>query len=186
MEPGPSKAAEALVGILIPPACRGHVLGDLRERNPAGWDYAKDAVRTVPLVILSRIRRTTDPQLLLMEAFALYLGFLAVPWLQRQWTFLLEQGGLLRLAAPVAVALVALVLSGAYADPKKRSALTPAWQASFGIACALLSQAGLFTADRDLAVPLPMLIYGSACGLILVSVLRFFFGQGDNRASGAG
>ena len=51
---------EKIVGIFIPPACREEVLGDLRERNDGVQLFIYDALRTIPLVIVSRIRRTTD------------------------------------------------------------------------------------------------------------------------------
>ena len=79
MNPGPSKAAEAIVAVFLPPACREEVLGDLHERYRSPRQYGLEALRTVPLVILSRIRRTADPQVILMQAFALYVSFWARP-----------------------------------------------------------------------------------------------------------
>ena len=80
MRSGPSKAAEAIVALLLPPACREEVLGDLHERYRSRLQYFTDALSTVPLVILSRIRRTADPQVLLIQAFALYASFLTAAW----------------------------------------------------------------------------------------------------------
>lgn len=68
MYSGPSKAAEAIAALFVPPACREEVLGDLRERCSSPRQYAVDALRTIPLVIISRIRRTADPQVLLIQA----------------------------------------------------------------------------------------------------------------------
>ena len=51
---------EKIVGIFIPPACREEVLGDLREKNDGAQLFLYDALRTIPFVIVSRIRRTTD------------------------------------------------------------------------------------------------------------------------------
>jgi hypothetical protein len=82
MYSGPSKIAEAIVSVLIPPACREEVIGDLHERFKSSSQYAVDALRTVPLVIISRIRRTADPQMLLIQAFALYMSFLGAAWLK--------------------------------------------------------------------------------------------------------
>ncbi len=185
MEPGPSETAEAVVELLTPPACREHVLGDLRERNRRNGQYLLDAARTLPLVIVSRIRRTTDPQLLLMEAFALYLAFLAYPWVNRDVQFLLTEGGLLRLALPVAVALYGLVLAGAYADPRKRSPLTPVLQSCFAIGCAYLGHAIQLSVTPASALPRTVILYGCLAGWIVLAALRFFFAQGDNRPSGA-
>ena len=111
MKAVPSKTAEAVLGILLPPACREQVLGDLHERYTGPVRYFGDALSAVPCVIISRIRRTTDTQVLLMEAFALYLSFVGVAWISGQSAFLFEPWGLLRLAIPTAVVLVALVLA---------------------------------------------------------------------------
>jgi hypothetical protein len=82
MGSGPSKTAEAIVGTLIPPVCREEVLGDLHERYISPRKYVLEALRTIPLVIVSRIRRTADPQVLLMQAFAWYVSFLGAAWLR--------------------------------------------------------------------------------------------------------
>ena len=96
MEPAPPKTTEAIVAWLVPPACREHVVGDLHERYTSRGQYIAEAVCTIPLVVASRIRRTTDPQVLLMEAFALYLSFLGVAW-KLDGALLYEQWGYLRL-----------------------------------------------------------------------------------------
>ena len=80
MMPGPSRFAEAVVGLLLPPACREHVLGDLHERYQSPQQYWPEAIRTVPLVILSRIRRTTDIVVLLMEICTTYMSFFVAAW----------------------------------------------------------------------------------------------------------
>ena len=77
---GPSRAAEAIVALLLPPVCREEILGDLHERYRGSAQYSLEVVCTVPLVIISRIRRTADPQVLLIQAFALYVSFLGAAW----------------------------------------------------------------------------------------------------------
>ena len=84
----------------------------------------------VPCVIVSRIRRMTDPLVLLMEALALYLSFLAASWALAGTAFLHEPRGLFRLAIPATVALGVLVLADAYLDPRKRSVLMPLLEAT--------------------------------------------------------
>src|SRR5262245_27951784 len=79
---GPSRAAEGMVAILVPPACREEVLGDLHERYRSPGQYCCEALCTVPFVILSRIRRTTDPPVLLMQALGLSVCFLGSAWFQ--------------------------------------------------------------------------------------------------------
>ena len=105
VEPRPSQVTEALVGIVIPPACREHVLGDLHERFENPRQYLVDAASTVPLVIVSRIRRTSDPVVLLMEGFTLYVSFLcAALWMHR--SLLYQDWGLLRIGIPPTTALL--------------------------------------------------------------------------------
>jgi len=185
MKAAPSKAAEALLGILIPPACREQVLGDLYERYTSPSRYFGDALSAVPCVVISRIRRTTDPQVLLMEAIALYLSFVGVAWISGQSAFLYEPWGLLRLAIPTAVTLIALVLADAYADPANRSAIKPMLQAALCIGLAFLSQATFWATDPDLAVPVRIMLFGGGISLVLVSTLRIFFPKDNNRPRGA-
>lgn len=52
---------ERWVRRLTPPASREEVLGDLAERCRTGRQYLAEALRTLPFVIGSRIRRTTHP-----------------------------------------------------------------------------------------------------------------------------
>ena len=185
MKPGPSKPAEAIVGLLIPPACREHVLGDLHERYSSPWQYFADVLSTVPWVIVSRIRRTTDAAVFLMEAFALYISFLAAPWYSDQMAFLYEDFGLLRLAIPVAVALVVLALGDAYGDTGKRSSLKPIQETAFSIGFAFLTEAALSAAHPDWVVPRRMMISGGCLSLLFVSTLRTFFPPDTERPRGA-
>jgi hypothetical protein len=185
MKPGPSRTAETLLGLLIPPACREEVLGDLHERYTGPLQYLADACSAVPAVIISRIRRTTDPQVLLLEAFALYLSFVGVAWLFSQGSFLYEPSGLLRLAIPAAVTLLTLVLLDAYADPSKRSPVKPLLQTAAAIGFAFLSQATFWAASPDLTVPLRIMLYAAGMSLVLVSALRVFFAPDENRPRGS-
>lgn len=174
MPAAPPKVTEAIVGFLIPPACREHVLGDLHERYVSPGQYTLEAARTVPLVILSRIRRTTDPQVLLMEALVLYISFIAAAWYLDP-AFLSGPWGLLRLAVPAAIVLVALIFADAYADPTRRSPLKPVLGAALGVGFAFLSQAILSAGNRKFTVPRWIMIYGGAMSLLLVSALRIIF-----------
>ncbi len=185
MKAAPSKTAETVLGLLIPPACREQVLGDLHERYTGPRQYLADALSAVPCVVVSRIRRTTDPQVLLMEAFALYLSCVGVARISGQSAFLYEPWGLLRLAIPTAVVLVALILADAYADPAKRSRVKRMVQTAFCIGLAFLSQATFWATNPDLAVPARIMLYGAGISLVLVSALRVFFPKDDNRPRGA-
>ena len=174
MSSGPSRPAEMIVGILTPPACREEVLGDLHERYRSPLQYGFDALGAVPLVILSRIRRTADPQVLVMQAFALYLSFLTAArfhdgsLLQAQW-------GLLRLALPAGIALLGLVLEDAYALPGRRSPLRLVRGPIVGICLALLSQGILRSRNPEIPLPGWILFYGCAMSLLLSSAIRLLF-----------
>jgi hypothetical protein len=161
----PPKAATVIIGLLIPPACREEVLGDLHERDTSHGQYIWDALSTVPLVIMSRVRRTADPLLVLMQAFVLYLSFVGAAWYHDQ-TFLHEQSGLLRLALPSAVALAGIILEEAYAMPGKRYPLKPLRGPIFGLTAAFLTQAD---------VPLWIMLYGSGLSLLLTTAVRLLF-----------
>ena len=174
MDPGPSTSAEAIVAILLPPACRDEVLGDLCERYRSPAQYGVEAACTVPLVILSRIRRTADPQVLLMHAFAWCVSFLGAARVT-DGALLNAQWGPVRLAIPACVAVLTLMLEDAYARPGPRSA----WQLTrgpvLGLGFALLSQGMFRMSNSDLALPAWVTLYGCAAGLLLSSAVRLLF-----------
>ncbi len=175
MQPVPPKAMERVVGWLIPPACREEVLGDLHERYTSPRQYFLDVARTVPLVVVSQIRRTADAQVLLIEAFALYLPFLAAAWVLGGLAFLYEQSGFLRLAIPAVTALGALILGDAYADRRKPENYQAMRGAALGGASACLSQIVIWAVNAGLLVPRQMLIFGASLSVLLLSVLRMLF-----------
>jgi hypothetical protein len=183
MHRGPSKIAEAIVAVLIPPACRDEVLGDLHERYSSSGQYGLDAVRTIPLVILSRIRRTADPQVLLMQALALYASFSGAAWLTDR-TFLSQQWGLLRLAIPVGMAMLGLILEDAYAKPGRRSPLKLAQGPVLGLGLALASQGTFRISNPDLALPTWITLYGCALSLLLSSAVRMLFPPATDQLRG--
>ena len=174
MSSGPSKFAEAIVALLVPPACREEVVGDLRERFQSPLQYAADALSTVPLVIISRMRRTADPQVLLIQAFALYMSFLGAAWLGDA-PRLRENWGPVRLAIPAATALLGLILDDTYAAPGRRSSLSFARGPLLGITMALASQGVLWVGSSGLALPRWITLYGCAMGLLLSSAVRMLF-----------
>lgn len=155
---------EALAGLFTPPACREEVLGDLHERNPSLARFCLDALRTVPHVILSRIRRTADPQLLVLHAIALYLCYYGAAWFEDR-ALLLDPWGLVRIAAPVLVVLIAIVFDDVYAKPGQRSPLRLVRGSLIGFAGTFLVQ----------SIPLKILFYGGVMGLPLTLGLRLLF-----------
>jgi hypothetical protein len=59
METRPPALVESVVRLFVPPVAREHVLGDLSERYSSAARYVIDAIRTIPFVIASQIRRTS-------------------------------------------------------------------------------------------------------------------------------
>jgi len=170
----PPKSAQILVALFTPPASREEVLGDLHERCTSAMQYYRDAIRTVPLVILSRIRRTADPQLMLMHALVLYLSYSTVTWFVDR-PMLHESWSQWRLAVPCTVTLLGMILEDAYARPGRRSALRLARGPLLGVAWALLLKSALGAGHSGLALPLGIALYGGALGLLLTSALRLLF-----------
>jgi hypothetical protein len=184
MYSGPSKTAEAIVAVFVPPACREEVLGDLFERYSSSGQYGLDAALTIPLVIVSRIRRTADPQVLLMQAFALYGSFLGAAWLKDR-AFLSEQWGLMRLAIPAGIALLGLILEDTYAKPGRRSTLKLARAPVLGLGLALASQGMFRISNSDLALPSWIAAYGCAIALLSSSAVRMLFPPARDQLQGA-
>lgn len=180
MRSGPSKAAEAIVAILIPPACREQVLGDLHERYRSSIQYGCEAFLTVPLVILSRIRRTADPPVVLLQAIALYMSFFGAAWLQGG-VLLREPLGSFRFAVPAGIALLGLVLHDAYANPGPRNI---ARGPGVAIALTAVSQSMLLASKSYLALPVWTTILGCATALIVSSVVRILFPPVSDRLQG--
>src|SRR5262245_33562935 len=83
METRPPEIIERIVAWLIPPMSREHVLGDLSERYTSPRQYVLDAMRTLPFVIASRVRRTFNPGYVGMFAI-LFLGW-SFPWESQPW-----------------------------------------------------------------------------------------------------
>lgn len=76
----PPRTVEKILSLLIPPACREEVLGDLYESCEFSGQFIGEALRALPMLIFSRVRRTADPPVLIMHAVLLYLSFLAAAW----------------------------------------------------------------------------------------------------------
>lgn len=176
MEPGPSKISEAIARWLVPPACREEVLGDMRERHQRLAPYLLEAAQVIPCVIYSRICRTTDAVVALMEALSMYTAFVIAAWsLDR--ALLSDQRGFARLAIPTAICLVATILGDAYSNPQKRWPLKPIAAPTLGFAFAFIVQYML----NRWALSAPVFAWGSAVSLLLVATLRLIFSPVTDR-----
>jgi hypothetical protein len=170
MESGPSKVAETIAGYLMPPACREEILGDMRERYQSGWGYFIEAVQVIPFAIYSRICRTTDAVVALMEVAAMYTAFLAVT----QWvdpTVISANGGLARLAIPPLVVLAMIMVADAYSTPERPWPLKPLFAPVLGFSAAYVEQ----TIYHEWSLPLSVFLLGSGTALLFVSALRLTF-----------
>jgi hypothetical protein len=64
---------EQMVLLAIPPAARESVAGDLWETYQSPYQYAAEALRTVPLVVLSQMRRHLNPLALMLQGALIFL-----------------------------------------------------------------------------------------------------------------
>jgi len=113
METRPPELIERIAGLLIPPACREQVLGDLAERFTSTGQYLADLASLLPYVIASRIRRNWDPNQALIEGFAAFVSYVgALYWLQA------DRAGMIQwIGFAMALTLALLALVDAYARP---------------------------------------------------------------------
>src|SRR5258705_13170497 len=82
MEPDPPKVEarppaliDWTVRLLIPPASREAVLGDLWERYSSPIQFVTEALRILPYLIASQMRRNSNIPLLGIAGFSLFVGF---------------------------------------------------------------------------------------------------------------
>jgi hypothetical protein len=169
METGPRPLIECLVGALIPPPYREHVLGDLCQRYTSDSQYVRDACRTVPYVIWSQIRRTSNPTLLIAVFVLVYLAFASAAF--SETGFFSKPLALHQLALPAVLALVTIVLRDAYAVANRSSAEVSA-DAMLAIATIFAAEQLLWVARNGLALPRVVLIGGSVASLIVLSGIR--------------
>lgn len=170
----PPRLAAWAVWRVLPPACREHVLGDLEERCTGPRRYILDALSTVPLVILSQIRRTTDPQVLVMEIFAVWISFFVSAWCTKGWEYFDGQA-FLSLGISSSIVLTAFTLVKAYGVPGKREVYRPIEEAGQAVCIAWMPHFVLSTLlPRE---PLLSLAYflGLSMSALLLSILRILF-----------
>jgi hypothetical protein len=185
MNSGPSKLAEALAAAFTPPSCREEVIGDLHERYRSPRQYGLDVLRTVPLVVISRIRRTADPQLVVIQAFAVYVSFLGAAWITDR-TFSGQEWRWSRLAIPAATTVLGLILEDAYANPGRRSPLQLVRGPAAGIGLALLLEGVFWLGNPDLGLPGWIALYGCSMGFVLTSAVRLLFQPATNHLQPGG
>jgi len=166
MSTRPPRKLEAIVGFFLPPACREEVLGDLHERYTGRLQYTFLAIRVVPCVIVSRIRRTADARVLLMEALLIYASYLTAAWYTER-TLLIDQWGFYRLAIPAILAVAFMMLEDAWAPVRERSPLRLTGEVAVGMLFAFLWMVR--------ALPDTLNLVGASASLLLVSTVKILF-----------
>jgi hypothetical protein len=163
---GPPKAIEAVVALLIPPARREEVLGDLHERYHGAAAYLLDASRTVPHVVVNQVRRKAKPRLVISEAFALYLAFtIASPG---SITSCLHKATAVPCAIVSLIALAVLALMDAYVQPGGRTEKRLGLQSLAAVAIACAAGAVIGVANPMVALPRRSLLVGGVIAALLV------------------
>ncbi len=110
VETRPPTLIDTVVRLSIPAPCREHVIGDLWERYRTPGSFLLDAVRTVPFIVVSQVRRSSMIGSVLIHAFVLVVGFAA------------GAGNFSSALAPVTAALLGFVLRDAYKSTVSLSA----------------------------------------------------------------
>ncbi|HTA41593.1 MAG TPA: hypothetical protein VK789_04045 [Bryobacteraceae bacterium] len=169
MASGPPKLLETLARLLVPPACREEVLGDLHERYKTPLQYLGDLFSILPFLVMRRILRTTDPQLFLTDALLVYGSFLAAAWYKDR---LADGSSLLHLAIPAGLTLLYLVLNEALVVSRWSAfVVNVVWLAVF-LSSGLTSQTNIF---------------GFFSGLLLDAAIRILYRRtAGTRESAAG
>ena len=139
MEARPPELMDRVVGWLIPPASREAVIGDLWERYSSPLRYVSEAMRILPFVIFSQIRRTSNIPMLGIVAFTFFVCFggfavngppIDVP----RW---------LRAAIPTIAVLAGLILRDVYRGSERQPARGAAFDVVTAAVCIVISQAVL-------------------------------------------
>ena len=178
----PPKIVAELVRWCIPSADREHVLGDLHERlqsagDRPGWQYALDALSTVPLVVWSRMRRVASQPGFRAQAMMVVVAFFTAAFRRGgadPSSFFIEQHGLRNIALPVIAALLSLLIGDTYGDPVPE----PAHHLRRTAAAIATAWLAILAVDRSIpswALPQPIVPRALVLGFLLVSWARFFF-----------
>ncbi len=174
MEAGSSALIEA-VSVLVPPACREHVIGDLCEQYKSRRDFLCAVATTVPFVLWSQICRTSGTPLLLGEGGALAVSFLSAAAQFGDQSFFSGTSGWFRLGMPCAAALLVIVLRDAYASEPSRPLLARAFDVVPAVAVGLVLEATLAIVGSTLALPRFITIAAAALSMFTLSTARLTF-----------
>lgn len=110
---GPPALLEGVIRVLLPPAARESVLGDLWERYRSPRQFLSEGVGTLSYVVAAQARRGTSAPIIGLQVFILFAclgGF--VPTLRPE-----AVPNSMRAGIPVAAALLGLILRNVYREP---------------------------------------------------------------------
>jgi hypothetical protein len=164
MAHGPSRRLERFVGAFIPPACREEVLGDLHEKHVSPMQYIGLAIKVIPFVILSRIRRTSDLQIRLTEALLVYASFFTAAWFNQR-DALPRYDSLFRITIPTMANLLDLIFEDVWAGGSR-------W-------------ARILAFSLAVGIGFGFNVYGEFASVLLVFGLRMLVGSGTKFAHAA-
>jgi hypothetical protein len=188
MEARPHPIAERVVSLLLPPACREPIVGDLHERYVSAAQYLVDALRTVPFAVWGQVRRTTSPMLAAAEAVAVYIAFVVASGITSPGRF---GSATIPVGAAVAAlaALATVVLRDAWAGQTPRARAHFALDAVLALTCAAVVHAALRTLGARLALEPIVSLTGMVIGVPLltgVRVLQAPLARADSTTNGGG
>ena len=178
MEPESSKVGAAppawidsVVRLLFPPVAREATVGDLWERYRSPLQFTAEALRVLPFVIGSQIRRSSSAPILGLQAFILFAcfdGFEIIPRNVPLWA---------TAAVPTLAAFLGLVTRDVYRKTDRRTIPRGLLDVVTAALCILFSEgvlAGLAAARHlspDWVLPGRLAISG-AMGLPILYILR--------------
>jgi hypothetical protein len=174
MEAHPPKLIEDILGALIPPACREHVLGDWHEEYTTTGQYIKTALVTLPFVITSQIRRSFRIELFIAQLCAVYIAFAGASLTQGAG-YLYEQMVLGPLYGVIAVVLLVLILCDAYTNPSLETPPNLHFDVALALTFAYFVQGTMGLIASDLMLPPWLMLAGTAFSFPMLIVVRKWY-----------
>jgi hypothetical protein len=132
---GPPALIDSVVRLLFPPIAREATVGDLWERYRSPWQFAAEALRVLPFIIGSQIRRSSSAPILGLQAFILFScfdGFEIIPRNVPLWA---------TAAVPTLAGFAGLVMRDAYRRTHQRTIWRAVLDAVTAALCMLSSEA---------------------------------------------
>jgi hypothetical protein len=171
----PPRIAEAIVGALLPPGCREAVLGSLQERYAHAAQYLAEALRRLPGVVASQIRKNTEARIFLPEALAVFWCFTFAALRPGQASILDDPWVFLRMAVPALTALFVLLLRNAYASPEDPAQYASILDVLMAFGFAFLTQPVLSGFGPEWALPRWFPTQGGIVGIWFLLIVRALF-----------